>query len=327
MGRRRLKLVEETPSLRDWGHRAVREVLRDLSVGLVEHPSGLLASLPGGWSPEAWAEVVGAAVMHALGVRLPIGIGPSRFVSRVAARCASGGALIVTDGDEARFLRPMPLETLPTLRRGRGRVLREMGLSTVGDVARLPLEALTGGLGRVGIDVYREARGLDGVRNQAGGSGLWVTRRFAPPTNGLSRVEKILAASTEAALLQMGERGETPGRVRLILWRADRRREEGAGTVGPGSTAERTVLLLARRLLSRLARDRRALKALALGFDHLVPAEQTDLGLGLGPSDPRVSDAVRSVRRRFGQEAIRKAGAAEYASAASARRWAPATRG
>ncbi len=181
LGRAAMTVVELSPSLCTWGRRTVIEAVGPMAAWLGEHPTGVLAALPKTWSPEPWALAAREALCRLLGFDLPLGIGSSKLVCRIAASQSAVSQTVVEQGHEAAFLGPMPLETLPSLKGEWGRVLRTMGLSTVEEVRRLPLGALTAGLGLVGDRVYAEARGLDAPCGDAAGINLWVSRRLPRP--------------------------------------------------------------------------------------------------------------------------------------------------
>lgn len=88
-----------------------------------------------------------------------LGWGLGKFVSWVAAsRAKSGGAVIVAPGDERQFLSAQPLSVLP-LDMDTHRRLRRLGLTTLGDLAALPEEAVTSQFGDTGRKLWRLAAG------------------------------------------------------------------------------------------------------------------------------------------------------------------------
>jgi nucleotidyltransferase/DNA polymerase involved in DNA repair len=68
--------------------------------------------------------------------------------------------LIVTWGEERRFLQPMPVELLP-ISEGTKRMLRLLGLDTLGQIASLPVDAVITQFGQEGFLAHRLASGMD----------------------------------------------------------------------------------------------------------------------------------------------------------------------
>ncbi len=308
-----MTLVERNPSLCDWGRRTVIQAVGPMAAWLGERPAGVLAALPRTWAPEPWVSSARQELRRLLGFDLPLGISSSRLVCQIAASQSTSSHTVVRPGHEAAFLGPMPLDALPSLRGDWGRVLRAMGLSTVEDVQRLPLSALTAGLGGVGARAYAEARGIDVPGSNAGRLNLWVSHRFPRPTTSLRRVEQELRGLAEKGALEMADTGVRPSLARLVLWRADRVREETAGPVGLDTPVEASVMRVAGRILTRLGKSRVGVEAVAVGFGEPVRCEQTRLVLGPTPPAFRVVDLLRAVRQRFGEASLQRAFGVEHA--------------
>jgi protein ImuB len=83
--------------------------------------------------------------------------------SKLAARIAAGltdSPTVVPEGEEARFLAPLPLERLaPQLEIAA--TLERWGLSSIGDLAKLPEGEVGSRLGEVGRALHAAARGID----------------------------------------------------------------------------------------------------------------------------------------------------------------------
>jgi len=89
------------------------------------------------------------------------GIGGGKFPARVAASTTRpGAAKTVAPGDEPRFLAPLPIDHLPAGEAVRWR-LSLLGLTTMGDIARLPVEAFQSQFGPEGKRCWELARGID----------------------------------------------------------------------------------------------------------------------------------------------------------------------
>jgi DNA polymerase-4 len=95
------------------------------------------------------------------GLHTSAGIGSNIFVARVAAQVTkSGECLIVSDGQERRFLRNLPVDLLPaspeSLRR-----LKLFGIYKMEDLAKLPIGAINLQFGREGQILWELANGID----------------------------------------------------------------------------------------------------------------------------------------------------------------------
>ncbi len=94
-----------------------------------------------------------------VGVPARVGIAASKLAARVAAELPKSPT-VVTPGEEAKFLAPLPLSRLsPEL--DAATTLHRWGLASIGDLASLPESEVASRLGEVGRDLHYAARGVD----------------------------------------------------------------------------------------------------------------------------------------------------------------------
>ncbi len=102
-----------------------------------------------------------AALRAAENVGLPArcGLAASKLAARVAAELPKSPR-VVEPGQEAEFLAPLPLARLtPAL--DAASTLQRWGLSSIGDLARLPESEVAARLGSLGRELHYAARGID----------------------------------------------------------------------------------------------------------------------------------------------------------------------
>ncbi|MDO8616868.1 MAG: DNA polymerase Y family protein [Dehalococcoidia bacterium] len=110
----------------------------------------------------SFAEELIAAMHRRFGFMPAVGIANGKFTARVAAETARPGvAKLIPPGEEIAFLAPLSIEHLPATDAMRWR-LGLLGLTTLGDVARLPLGAFQSQFGPEGKRFWELARGIDG---------------------------------------------------------------------------------------------------------------------------------------------------------------------
>lgn len=148
--------------------RRVMEILRQTSV-LVEQISVDEAYLDLTGQVAAWEGVVELArrlqeqVKEEIGLSASLGVATNKLVAKVASdHDKPGGLTVVRPGEEAAFLAPLPVRALWGVGPVTERKLAEMGVTTVGELARLPEEELCARFGRHGVEMARQAQGVDG---------------------------------------------------------------------------------------------------------------------------------------------------------------------
>jgi protein ImuB len=111
----------------------------------------------GGGTKELAADMIRAAEKAGLPART--GVAASKLAARVAAGLPDSPT-VVAEGEEAAFLAPLPLEKLaPQLEIAA--TLDRWGLSTIGELAKLPEGEVASRLGEFGRALHMSARGLD----------------------------------------------------------------------------------------------------------------------------------------------------------------------
>ncbi len=157
-----LVLVERDPAAAEIAWERVLRSLEEAAfavepagLGLVYFETAGLERLYGGLE-----RVLGRALAAVDAAWQPrIGAGSRRFVAWAAASDAAPGQIrVVPRAETAAFLAPLPLDLL-TLTPRRARELRELGVGTLGDLARLPREAVADRLGADSLRAWHQVRG------------------------------------------------------------------------------------------------------------------------------------------------------------------------
>ena len=147
--------------------RQVMAVLRKVSP-LVEQMSIDEAFLDLTDQVAVWEDAIDVAshvqsqVRDEVGLSASLGVATNKLVAKVASdRDKPGGLTIVRPGDEAAFLAPMPAKVLWGVGPITAERLADMGVMTVGELARLSEAQLRSLFGRHGSSMARRASGID----------------------------------------------------------------------------------------------------------------------------------------------------------------------
>lgn len=243
-----------------------------------------------------------------------LGAGVGIACGSVAAALAARSDLIVPEDQTARFLARFGLDVLgrPEL----AAVLAGLGITTLGQLAALPVASVAGRFGAEGLAAHRLARGLD-TRAHApriAAADLAATRCFDPPVRG---VEPLIFAAKALA----DELHEHLARLGLV---ADRVEIGAAVSDGAssrrwwrheGQLSARAVAERARWQLGSAYREPadhedpdHGFTALTLRPDGLRPATGRQLVLlGPEPLPEAVDDAVERLQAMLGHDAVTRA--------------------
>ena len=102
-------------------------------------------------------------ILEATGLDASFGVATCKTVAKIASDLRKPrGFVVVRPGEEAEFLRPLPLRTLPGLGPATADALAGLGLRTLGDLARHPPALLERRLGRAAaVSLTQRAQGID----------------------------------------------------------------------------------------------------------------------------------------------------------------------
>lgn len=168
----RLMLLPPRFSAYSAASRGVMARLRALSP-LVEQISIDEAFLDATGLPEPGAMIarrLQAAIREELGLPCSLGVATNKLVAKIATDVGKGAARsdgppnavqVVPPGEEAAFLAPLPVGALWGVGPKTAARLHELGMQTIGDIARWPEADLARRFGKMGAELSCRARGID----------------------------------------------------------------------------------------------------------------------------------------------------------------------
>jgi len=226
------------------------------------------------------------------------------------------GLLVVPPERELEFLHPLPVERLWGVGRVTATKLRDRGITTVADVARLPEAVLVSMLGKAaGCHLHALARNDDprpvqtGRRRRSIGAQRALGRP-APGGRDAAAVDAALVALVDRVARRLRGAGRVARTVVLRLRFGDFSRATRSHTL-PQATAEtRTILDTARALLAEAEPvvARLGLTLVGIAVTNLADDGTVQLPLPFdGPGGGALDTALDDVRARFGPDAVTRA--------------------
>ncbi len=269
---------------------APRFAWTSIDEALIVAPGGDMAAL------RRSAEAIRGDIGRDLGLSVAMGIARTPLAARTAARMGlPRGLVVVLPGYDTRWLAGLPLEEFDVLDPRALASLRAEGLSTVGDLARLPNERALGILGRGGAAIARLARGESSSLPETSRLPRRLCRRATlAPEDTPDEVVTRLAIDLSGVLRRQRCAAATLGL----------RAEDGVGssrahaTPLPGPSADAGAIgAVARRLLGRFPAHAAGAHALSLSASGLVDtAPQGELFGEWRPVAPRGPDGAGARR-------------------------------
>ena len=252
-------------------------------------------------------------VLREVGLPITVGIATTKFLAKVASAVAKpDGLLVVPCGGELDFLHPLPVERLWGVGQVTAEKLRNRGITTVAEVARLGEPTLVAMLGRAaGRHLHHLAHNRDpravvtGVRRRSIGSQSALGRR----RKSAETLDATLVGIVDRVTRRMRAAGRVGRTVVLRLRFDDYTRATRSHTL-PQPTAHTDTILLAARALLDSVRDVievRGVTLVGLAVSHLFDDAAVQLALPFDRHSPALDAAVDGVKDRFGSYALTRA--------------------
>jgi DNA polymerase-4 len=265
-------------------------------------------------SPTEVAARLRREVRERVGLPITVGIARTKFLAKVASGVAKpDGLLLVPPDGELSFLHPLPVERLWGVGPKTATRLHELGVGTVGQVARFGEAELVALLGRgSGRHLYALAHNRDPrpvqARRRRGSIGS--QRALGRSPTAFAEIDASLVALVDRVTRRMRTAGRVGRTVVLRLRFDDFSRATRSHTLPYPTASTQAILATARGLLATAMPmiEQRGITLVGIAVGNLEDGRSIQLAL---PFDRHSSDALDAaldeVRLRFGSAAITRA--------------------
>lgn len=262
----------------------------------------------------AIGELVRAMVSDEQGVPCSVGIGPSKFIAKLASNAAKPNGLVeVSPGEVISFLHPLAVEKLWGVGGATADALHRLGLYTVADIAHTPRSTLQRALGpQQGAQLHDLAWGVDArkviARERERSVGAQET--FHHDTDDLRVIEaELLRVSARVASRMRAAR--VLGRTVTVHVRfADFRVVQRSSTLRSPTDSTSDIHASAVASLRAMRLERPRIRRVGVRVEHVVDANVASLQPTLDEPVYGWREAERAVDAavaRFGPRAVQRA--------------------
>lgn len=268
-----------------------------------------------GGDPVAIGEMLRAQVMDEQRVPCSVGIGPSKFIAKLASKQAKpDGLLRVREEEVIAFLHPLPVDAIWGVGEATAGRLNRLGLDTVRDLANTSRATLQRALGdNQGALLFDLAWGRDDrsvlARDPAEHS-VGSQETFGQDTDDESVVAGEILRMADRTASRMRAQGMVARTVTLSVRFADFTTITRTGTLAAHTDRTNDVYAEAMRLFGKLHLQRARIRRVGVRMEKLVPKVNTYQQPALDEPASGWSEAERAIDKavlRFGPHAVQRA--------------------
>lgn len=256
-----------------------------------------------------WTQELRQRIIKETGLPISFGLSVNKTVSKIATGTAKPcGELYVNNGTEKGFLAPLSIRKIPMVGERSYILLRNMGISKIGDLQRMDATTIYNVLGANGVSIWKKANGQDNslvvpFREQ---KSMSKETTFGQDTIDMDTLRRTLIGMVDTLAFELRNDFKLTSCVTLKIRYSNFDTHTQQLQVAFTNSDKRlvdVVLTLFKNLYSR----RMLIRLIGIKFSGLIHgAYQTDL---FSDSAEEISliQAMDKIRKRYGSELLMKA--------------------
>ena len=244
-----------------------------------------------------------------LGLCASVGIANSKIVAKVASELSKpDGLLEVPPGKERSFLEPLPVTKLPGVGQRSERVLKNLGISTIGQLAAMPPGVLKRHFGTYGEHLHNHASGIDDRKVEPPGPARSISREttFEKDTRDTTLLKGTLSYLSERVGSDLRRQGKLAKCITLKLRYADFTTISRQQTLSHASDTDQAIFDTGFNLLKKeLSQEKQPVRLVGIGVSNLVETgRQLDMLDSSKQRLEKLNRVIDRIRNKYGFTAI-----------------------
>jgi len=261
-------------------------------------------------SPQKLALAIKERTYKELEITASVGIATCKVVAKIASDlCKPDGLLEIAPGEEQAFLNPLPVAKLPGVGKKTEQSLKEMGITTIGELASLPSDTIKRQVGATGAVLHSYARGIDDREVEAPGEAKSISQQltFARDTLDRNFLEANLHNLCQEVCQELRSQNKRAKCVAIRLRYADFKTITRQVILREASNVTQVIFATAQQLLSKaLAQQEKPIRLIGIRISSLVGEGKQLPMFDSGTEKPEHLDkAIDKIRRKYGSTAIK----------------------
>ena len=275
--------------------------------------------------PERLARGLQARIRDELHLPSSIGIASNKLVAKIATEIGKALALkrikaqglaeppnavtVVPYGEEAAFLSPLPADMLWGVGPKTSQRLSELGIHTIGDIAKWPENEISRLFGENGRELARHAKGIDNrpivTEHETKSISQEVT--FSVDVRDDKILQKTIREQASSVALQLRKQELAGSTIKLKIRWPDFTTLTRQITLGHRTDQEDEIAKAAMELMNSVRKSNQAVRLIGVGVSGLgQPIRQLGLWDMDSEKSRKLQEALDVLREKYGRDVIHK---------------------
>ena len=260
-----------------------------------------------------------AGIKNELHLPSSIGIASNKLVAKIATEVGKKsnkksneppfGLTIVPAGEEAKFLNPLPADMLWGVGPKTSARLTELGIHTIGDIARWPENEMINLFGENGRDLWRHAQGIDNrpIVTESETKSISQEITFNVDIRDDRTLEKTLREQAREVARQLRKNDLAGKTVKLKIRWTDFTTLTRQVTLPTFTDNEDEIFHAAVKLMKTIRKPNQAVRLIGVGVSGLgAPVRQLSLWDAGSEKSRKLQEVVDALQEKYGRDVIRK---------------------
>ncbi|MBK9923784.1 MAG: DNA polymerase IV [Anaerolineales bacterium] len=275
--------------------------------------------------PERVARGLQARIRSELHLPSSIGIASNKLVAKIATEVGKAAALqrikaqglveppnavtVVPYGEEAAFMSPLPADMLWGVGPKTFQRLNDLGIHTIGDIAKWPESELARLFGENGRDLSRHAKGIDNrtivTEHETKSISQEVT--FSVDVRDDKILQKTIREQSASVASQLRKQELAGSTIKLKLRWPDFTTITRQTTLGHRTDQEDEITKAALELMNSVRKPNQAVRLIGVGVSGLgQPVRQLGLWDIGGERSRKLQDVLDELQEKYGKDVIKR---------------------
>ena len=267
-------------------------------------------------APREVGEKLQRQILEELGLPCSLGIASNKLVAKTATdvgKISSPGdsppqaITVIPPGQEAQFLAPLPVDMLYGVGPKTKERLHQLGMQTIGDIAKYPIIELTQTLGKHGYDLSKRAQGIDNrpIVTEHAVKSISNEMTFGQDKHRQGEILQELRHLSEKVALRLQKKGLRGRTIQIKVRWADFTTLTRQNTLPKGVNDYATISQQAEVLFQQVWVTGQAVRLVGVGVSNLdQEIRQLNLWDPRVKKDQQLQETLHKLREKFGEGII-----------------------